>query len=62
MRKFGFDQEAVMIADNMSFSSIKNFEAKFINEGCDKILSSFGTFFWPRGGRVGVRSPGGALY
>lgn len=43
-------------------SNIKNSEAKFINEEHDIILSSFVTFFWPRRGRVGVRSPGGALY
>lgn len=29
----------------MSFSSIKNFEAKFINEGCEKIQSFLKLFF-----------------
>lgn len=30
----------------MSLSSNKNFEAKFIKEGADKILSFFETFFY----------------
>lgn len=51
-----------MIAGDMSFSSIKGFEAKFIYEGQDKILHSLETFFWLGQGRVSVCSLGGALY
>lgn len=45
MRQFGFHQGDVMMAGNKSLSSIKNSEAKLINQGRDKILSSFETFF-----------------
>lgn len=41
----GFDQGEMMIACEMSFSSIKDSEAKFINERRETILSSFETFF-----------------
>lgn len=58
----GYDQGSVMIADEMSFSSMKYFESRCISEGQDQILADFETFFSLSRGRVGVRSPRGALY
>lgn len=42
-----------MIAGEMSFSSIRNSEAKFMGECRYQILAIFGTLFWPSLGRVG---------
>lgn len=38
-----------MITDDLSSSSFNNSKAKLINEGRDKIMSSFETFFFCQG-------------
>lgn len=51
-----------MVTRNMENSSALVTEARFIGQGRDEILADVENIFWLTLGRVGVRSPDGALY
>lgn len=61
MRQLGYDQSAIQISGEMGCSSSTTAEAQFIGQGKTHV-SKFKKTFWPDRVRVGVRSPGGAIY
>lgn len=62
MRQLGYDQSAIQITGEMGCSGSATAEIQFIGQGKTHIASKFTQTFWPDRARVGVRSPGGAIY
>lgn len=62
MRQLGYDQSAIQLSGEMGCSSSATTEAQFIGQGKTRTISKFKRTFWPDRVRVGVRSPGGAIY
>lgn len=62
MRQLGNNQSAIQLSDELSCSSSATAGAQFTGQGKTHIISKFKRTFWLDRVRVGVRSPGGAIY